>query len=143
MKQLIHLSKLAHLNVGNTNISGHGAISLKCLTQIKALHIGSTKIKGTYIQELSKELKWLKKLSLKGLGVTDNVSGRGTLNSKQLQQISLNMQYLTHLDLGGCSTVDDSAFDYFYNLKFVNVWMANGISKLKRNELMHKNVVVI
>ena len=77
------------------------------------------------------------------MGISDNVSGRGTINVKQLIQISINMQYLTHLDISCCATVDDSAVDCLYNLKFINVWMANGITKSKRNEMMQKGIVVI
>lgn len=86
--QLSSLKAINSINLGNTNITIHSACHLKGATQLKALNIGSTKIKGNYIVDLANSLRSvLRKLVLKGLGITENVSGRGTLNTKQLQQI--------------------------------------------------------
>ena len=125
------LKGLLHVNFGNTNITANCHEHLKKLSFLRALHIGSTRIKGQYIQNISTAVTMLNKLNLKGLGITDNVSGRGTINSKQLQQIALNLQNLTHLDVNGCMNIDSTAFDNFHNLKFLNIWMANGISESK------------
>jgi hypothetical protein len=132
VKQFCINKNLTHFNLGNTNVTGHCSNYLKYLSSLKALHVGSTRIKGLYIAELSKSFKYLIKLNVKGLGVSDNVSGRGTINSKQLHQLGMNLPHLTHLDVGGCMNVDDTIFDNFHSLKFVNVWMANGITKAKR-----------
>lgn len=111
--------------------------------RLRALHLGSTKIKGVHIVELTKELGQLRKLTLKGLGSADNVSSRGTINSRQMQQVGLNLPQLSHLDISGCQFIEDGIFEYFRNVRFVNVWMAGGVSSGKRIDLSRKGVVVI
>ena len=102
---------------------------MKILPNLRALHVGSTKIKGSIIADITKELKFLRKLSVKGLGGNDNPSCRGTMNTKQMMQIGNNVSHLTHLDISGCQQVTNVIFENFQNLKFVNLWMASEITK--------------
>ncbi len=88
-------------------------------------------------------MKQLQKLNIKGLSASDNVSARGTINSKQLQQLGNYLAHLTHLDIGGCQNIDDSVFDFFSKLKFANVWMATGVTKAKKNDLTARGVVIV
>lgn len=144
VKNICLNKNLGLINLGNTNISSNCTNYLKTLPNLRCLNIGSTRIKGNYTLDLTKDLKLLKKLSLRGLGANDNVSGRGTINTKQMSQIGLNLGYLTHLDISSCQNVDDTIFDNgFSSLKFVNVWMANGITKNQRTSLAKKGIQVI
>ncbi len=49
VKQFCNLKNVTQANFGNTNITSHSAGHLKNLINLKALHLGSTKIKGQYI----------------------------------------------------------------------------------------------
>ncbi len=59
---------------------------------------------------------------------SDVVSGRGVVNTKQMQQIGQNLPNLTHLDIGGCEKFDDTLFDTFHSLRYVNMENTTGIS---------------
>jgi hypothetical protein len=115
----------------------------KFTANLRALHVGMTKVRGNYLTEALKEMKSLKKLGLKGLGTCDNSNKGGTLNKQQMQQICLVAPQITHLDISGCMNIDDSAIDNFQCLKFINLTNAKNITESKKNYLRSNNITVI
>ncbi len=99
---LASIKTLEFIHIGHTNITTHGSNSIKNFKNLRCLHIGSTRIKGTYVVELAKSNRGLKKLSIFALSGSEVVNGRGTVNNKQMIQIGFSLPSLTHLDIGAC-----------------------------------------
>lgn len=102
VKQISTLKHLLFLNLYNTNVTNSAAIHLQAATQLRALHIGGTKMRGQAIIDITKSSTMVKKLGLRGLGKSSNPSGRGTIASLYLMKVGVNLPFLTHLDIAGC-----------------------------------------
>ena len=66
MEKITKLPQIVSLNFGFTNIILQSASYIKKADKLKALHVGSTKIKGSQLVDMVQELKGLRKLSLRG-----------------------------------------------------------------------------
>ena len=84
------LPVIQSINVGSTNIGNASAGHLRAAGKnLRALHIGFTKIRGIALgEQLLPEIRYLKKLSLQGLGSHEVGSSKpAAFSSKQVQSI--------------------------------------------------------